>query len=90
MLEAAVPPPPDSAMVCIITVASAIPRFAPPYRSGMHIPSHPSLAMAVKKSVGHCLVLSTFNQYSSGKLTQIFAIASRTVRWESVRSGSPV
>jgi hypothetical protein len=39
-------PAPDSAIACIITAASEMPRPAPPNASGMAMPSHPSLASA--------------------------------------------
>ena len=44
--EAADIAPPVSAMACIMMVASVIPRPAPPYCSGIAMPSQPPLAMA--------------------------------------------
>lgn len=87
MLDVAEKPPPDSAMVCIMATASASPRSEPPYSAGIHIPSQPSFAMADVNSLGQRLLLSQSSQYSSGKLVQTLEMASRTVRWDSVRSG---
>ena len=38
-------PAPDSAIVCIMIAASVMPRPAPPYSSGMQMPSQPASAM---------------------------------------------
>jgi hypothetical protein len=42
--EAPLIPAPDSATACIISEASVIPKPAPPYFSGIAIPSQPSSA----------------------------------------------
>ena len=43
---------PDSATACIRRVASVMPRPAPPYSSGMAMPSQLPSAMAAKKASG--------------------------------------
>src|SRR5262245_11896352 len=75
--EAPEKPAPDSAIVCIITAASAIPRPAPPNSSGIAMPSQPSRAIAWWKSAGNPPSRSRRSQYSSSKRVQSFAIASR-------------
>lgn len=87
MLDVAEKPPPDSEMVCIMVTASASPRAEPPYSAGMHMPSQPSLAIVDVNSLGQRLLTSQSSQYSSGNLMQILEMASRTERWDSVRSG---
>ena len=86
--DAPVIPAPDSAMVCIIIAASEIPRLEPPYSTGMQIPSQPSFASAEWSLEGKLLVSSVSSQYSSGNFEQTLEIASLTVFWEVVRSGS--
>ena len=44
--EAPCMPAPDSAIACIISAASVMPRPEPPYSSGMAMPSQPSAASA--------------------------------------------
>jgi hypothetical protein len=44
--EAPLKAAPDSATVCISSAASVMPSPAPPYSSGMAIPSQPASAMA--------------------------------------------
>jgi hypothetical protein len=51
--EAPENPAPDSAIACIITAASVMPRPAPPYGSGIAMPSQPSRAIAWWKSAGN-------------------------------------
>lgn len=80
-------PPPDSEIVCIMVTASVRPSSLPPYSEGVHMPSQPSFAIAAVNSLGHRLLLSQSSQYSSGNLVHIFEMASRTVRWGSMRSG---
>ena len=70
-------PAPDSAMACIITAASVMPRPEPPYSSGIAMPSQPSLASAWCSSDGKPPCLSFLSQYSSGKRAQILSIAAR-------------
>ena len=77
MAEAALAPPPDSAIACIMTVASVIPNPAPPTASGIAIPSQPPCAMARCKSCGKPPLLSRSSQYSSSKRAQIRRILSR-------------
>jgi hypothetical protein len=48
------------------------------------IPSQPARATASWNSNGHRAALSASSQYESGKLEQIFAMASRTVDCESL------
>jgi hypothetical protein len=43
---------PDSAIPCIMSAASVIPSPAPPYASGMAMPSHPAAARAACNSCG--------------------------------------
>ena len=60
--EAPEKPAPDSAIACIITAASVMPRPAPPNSSGMAMPSQPSLASALCSSAGKPPCLSFFSQ----------------------------
>jgi len=55
-------PAPVAEMVCIISAASLIPRPAPPYSSGMAMPSHPDSASAWWKSCGKPPSRSFFSQ----------------------------
>ena len=54
--EAPDKPAPDSAIVCIMIAASVMPRPAPPYSSGMAMPSQPASAKARWKSCGKAAV----------------------------------
>ena len=56
-VEAAAIPPPWLATSCIMIAASVTPRPAPPYSSGMVMPSHPASAIARWNSRGKDAVL---------------------------------
>ena len=60
--EAPEKPAPDSAIACIITAASVMPRPEPPNSSGIAMPSQPSLASAWCSSAGKPPALSFFSQ----------------------------
>ena len=60
--EAPEKPAPDSAIACIMIAASVMPSPAPPYASGMAMPSQPSLANAWWKSAGKPPSRSRFSQ----------------------------
>jgi hypothetical protein len=47
MLEAPLMQAPDSSTVCMTIVASVTPRPAPPYSSGIAVPSQPASPMAL-------------------------------------------
>ena len=53
---------PDSATACIRIAASVMPRPAPPYASGMAMPSQLPSAMAAKKASGKVAVRSRSSQ----------------------------
>ncbi len=54
--------PADRATVCISTAASLTPSPAPPYASGMAIPSQPPAAIASVNSVGNVPLRSCSSQ----------------------------
>ena len=53
---------PNSATACIRIAASVMPRPAPPYSSGMAMPSQLPSAMAAKKASGKVAVRSRSSQ----------------------------
>ncbi len=54
--DAAAWPPGEQAMVCIISAASVTPSPAPPYASGIAIPSQPPAATASVNAWGNVAV----------------------------------
>jgi len=60
--DAALIPPDERATVCIMIAASVTPRSAPPYSSGMAMPSQPASAIAWWKSAGKTPVSSRSSQ----------------------------
>src|SRR5262245_37047451 len=68
---------PDSAMACIMIAASVIPRPAPPYSSGMAMPSQPAAASAPCSSCGKSPLRSLSSQYASSNWRQSLRTSSR-------------
>ena len=59
---------PDRQIACRMIAASVMPSPAPPYCSGMIVPSQPRSAKARTKSQGYCSLRSCSSQYSGEKL----------------------
>src|SRR5262249_27002371 len=68
---------PDSAIACIIRAASVMPRPAPPYSSGIAMPSHPPSASAACNSWGNAPLRSFSSQYVASNRAHSLRIASR-------------
>ena len=79
---------PDSATACIRIAASVMPSPAPPYSSGIAMPSQLPAAMAAKKVSGKVAVWSRSSQYPSSNRPQSFSTSSRICCCASVRAKS--
>jgi hypothetical protein len=86
--EAPVSPAPDAQMASSIRTASTTPSPAPPYASGITIPSQPARANASRNSPGYSAFRSFSRQYSQSKLFARVETSLRISSWASVRAKS--
>src|SRR5262249_18107442 len=86
--EAPLVPAPERQTACMTTAASVIPSPAPPYSSGMMVPSQPRLASARTNSQGYCSLRSCSSQYSGAKLLDSARTSSCRACWSSVSAKS--
>src|SRR6516225_8560260 len=81
--DAEVMPPPWLATSCIMIAASVTPRPAPPYSSGIVMPSQPASAIERWNSKGNLPSSSRASQYSSSKRDTTARTPSRIAAWSS-------